>query len=55
MAEQAITPEAKVYADEATSIRHLAEVVTEIDARNELLRIAALYERLARLVDELTR
>ena len=52
MLEREAVPDAKRYADEAESLRALAEQTKTPDVRIQLLCVAALYEKLAELVEE---
>jgi hypothetical protein len=52
MPEKELPPDAQRYAEEARGLRAVAITVTEIEVRDELLRVADLYEKLAQLVEE---
>jgi hypothetical protein len=52
MPEKDPLPDAKRYADEATALRALGEQTKSHEARRQLLGLAALYDKLAALVEE---
>jgi hypothetical protein len=52
MLEKDPLPDAKRYADEATALRALGEQTKSYEARTQLLGLAALYDKLAELVEE---
>jgi hypothetical protein len=52
MLEKDPLPDAQRYADEATALRALLERTKSYEARRQLLGLAALYDKLAALVEE---
>jgi hypothetical protein len=52
MSKTEALPDAKRYADEAQTLRALAKVAKDADVRRQMLRVAALYDKLAALVEE---
>jgi hypothetical protein len=53
MSQKELLPKAERYLEQANSMRALADRANSSDAREELLHLAELYERLAGLVEEL--
>jgi hypothetical protein len=45
-------PESQTYTAQATSMRALAERATSSDVRDQLLRLAELYDKLAKVTGE---
>jgi hypothetical protein len=45
-------PDAQTYAAQAKSMRALAERATSVEVKDQLLRLAALYEKLAQVAEE---
>lgn len=52
MLEKDPLPDAQRYADEARALRALGEQTKSYEARRQLLGLAALYDKLAELVEE---
>ena len=45
-------PDAQTYAAQAKSMRALAERATSVEVKDQLLRLAALYEKLAKVAED---
>jgi hypothetical protein len=52
MSKKEALPDAKRYADEARTLRALAQQAKDPDVRRQMLRVATLYDKLAELVEE---
>ena len=54
MLQKELLPDAQRYADDEETIRALPERMKFYDARQQLLGLAELYEKLAKLAEEVT-
>ncbi len=52
MSKKEALPDAKKYTEEARTLRSLAQEAKDEDVRRQMLRVAALYDKLAELVEE---